>query len=1259
MLKRIPAALAIGLGMLFLLCLPTHANAQTVYGSIFGNVTDNTGAAIPNATITVTDASKGTSVTIQSNAAGEYQALSLIPDTYDITVTYQGFQTFSAKGIVVHADSQAKVDAQMTVGAQSQTIEVNANTIPVLKTESSDVSTTLTQSDVANLPVAGRNFTNLQLLLPGAQTLSWAHASDENPQGSSQIQVDGQAFGGVGFELDGTDNQDAILGIIVINPTLDSVSEVKIATQNFDAEFGKAVSSIVTSQTKSGTNSFHGSVFDYRTSNANLATDPYTQYPGSGAFPGGKKSLFGGSIGGPVLKDKLFFFADYQGQRQVAGVSATTTIPTALLANTCLGAPTTTGVAGCDFSQYANANGAGNGIVYEQPNATNGLTVPTAYPGNVVPIDQISPQWINTLKLLQPYSNKAVAPVGNGSIIGIGNNYNASGSGPFNNNAWDERVDYTLSEKIHIFERFSRFTDSLVGDQIFGSLGGNGIGYNNYGGVSSGANDSFAGGADIALSSTLLTDFRLGYYRYNIIDTKVDQTATPATTLLGIPGLNNNFPGTGGLPDFNVSAPGSAGNNFGDGLNVSRCNCPLTEREDQFQIVNNWTKIIKTHSIKLGADLRYARNLRVPSDANRTGILNFTDAPTSNPALSNSGGNGWATFALGQVPSFNRYVSTSTNAKEFQKRDFFYAQDTWRATPNLTLNLGLRYEIYFPESVNGTGNGALMQYNDGATDGYLRVAGVGGIKTNMNWNPAKWSFNPRIGVQYQLDPKTVVRSGYGRSFDIGVFGSLFGHVVTQNLPVLANQNISSNTNTGYAFCLGPDTPGCTAAGASSTSPAVAGGGPSNSNVFPTVPTNGLLAAPGFNVNIKARPNDVRLPTVDAWNLSVQRAVTPTLSVTVAYVGNKGTHTLSAGDGNNTQPDEAAIVLPAQYSVIGTPLHYDPKPNVVAGTPGAPYGIGVDGGTNSGTLLTRYYGGSLPACHDASYLTQAAIAGVTLPANGGCGYANNNISYYGNDQDSHFNALQVTLAKQYTKGLSGNIAYAWQKGIDFGNQYATWDKLASKGRNNDIREQQVTLYGTYELPFGRKGQFATNVPGWADQIIGGWQLSPVATWGSGLPFTLGYNECSSGVGGSNAPCYPNGRAGFLKTHLTGLDPIAHTRTFYQPVTTAANGICGGGSYQGFTCPGLDQIGNAGRNNKFGPGFFNTDLSLQKNFPIHESIVGQFRVDAFNAFNIVSAGNPGGNIESAGIINSGSGSSQFPGYAPGAQPRQLSFSLRVNF
>jgi outer membrane receptor protein involved in Fe transport len=1264
MIRRLRCFLAVSVTATLLALYPLTSHAQAVYGSIFGTVTDNTDAAIPGATITVTDEAKGTTVVVQSGASGDYSVGHLIPDLYDVKVSFQGFETFETKGIQVYADTSPKVDVKMTVGGSSTTVEVSADTVPVLKTDRADVATELTQQQVEDLPIAGRNYTNLQLLLPGAQQLAWAHAADENPQGSSQIQVDGQAFGGVAFQLDGTDNQDAILGIIVINPPLDAVSETKIATQNFDAEFGKAVSSVMTAQTKSGSNSFHGSAFDYRESNANLATNPYTQYPGSGPFPAGLRSQFGGSIGGPVLKDKLFFFGDYQGIRQKAGVSATSTIPTATLADTCLGkkAPNAAGgvTAGCDFSDYANAGGAGNGIVYQQPTAANGLKAPTAYPGNVVPISQISPEWLNVMKVMDQYSDAAITPVA-GTYTGVSNNYTASGNGPFNNDQWDERVDYTLSEKIHLFERFSRFTSTLDGSQLLGSLGGPGLGYNNYGGNSKGADDSLAAGLDYAINTTLLTDFRVGYYRYNVIDAKNDQNVAAATNL-GMVGLNTSDPSTGGLPDFNVYSPNvNGGNNFGDGLAVSRCNCPLTEKEDQFQIVNNWTKIIGTHSIKVGADLRYARNLRVPSDNNRTGILTFTNGPTSNPAMSNSGGLGWAAFALGQVPQIQRYVSSSTNAKEFQKRDFFYVQDTWRATQNLTLNLGLRYELYFPESVNGKGNGALMEYNDGTSNGYLNVAGYGSIGSNMNWNHSAFPFNPRIGVAYQLDPKTVIRSGYGRSFDIGVFGSMYGHVVTQNLPVLANQSISTTTATGYEFCLGPSDPNCTPA---SNQPATGGPAP---NVFPSVPASGLLPAPGFNVNIKARPNDLRMPTIDAWNLSIQRALTPTLTVTMAYVGNKGTHTLSAGDGNNTLPDEAGVFLPAQYSITGKTLHWDPSPASHEAVDGN--GIGVDGGTNSGTYLTRYYGGTLPACQTGAYLAAAAAAGVVLPANGGCGYGangtNGNISYYGNDQDSHFNALQVTLAKQYTKGLSLNVNYAWQKGIDFNGNFATWNRQAVEGRNNDIREQQVTIYGSYDLPFGRKGMFFSSVPGWANEVIGGWQLSPVITWASGEPFTLTFNECNASTGGTNAPCYPNGRASYLKTHLSSLNPITHEKTFFAPVVPSGHNLCDGGSYGGFTCPGLDQIGNAGRNDAFGPGFFNTDLSLQKNFPIWESLVGQFRVDAYNAFNIVSSGNPGGgggstaSIEAYGYINSGSGSNQFPGYAPGAQPRLLQFSVRFQF
>ncbi len=1195
------------------------ASAQSVYGSIFGTVTDKTGAAIPGATVTVKDVAKGTVVTVTSNASGDYSVPHLIPDTYDLKVTAKGFQAFVAQGISVLADTAPRIDPTLEIGAAATTVTVNADSQPMLKTDRADVSTIFDQQQVSSLPVGDQNFTNLQLLLPGAQVLGWSHAADENPQGSKQIQVNGQAFGGTAFELDGTDNQDPILGIIVINPALDAVTETKITTQNFDAELGKAVSAVVTAQTRSGTNNFHGSAYDFRTSNANLARDPFTQAPGS--IPSGLKNRMGASLGGPILKNKAFFFGNYEGQRQKVGTSATDTLPTNILTQTALGKMVGPGfdgqntTAGADFGEYEKQLGAA-GIIYDttQPyTGTDGKIHYMAFQDNVVPLSRLSQPALNLLTYLAPYTTN-IGLNSTGSVGGLDSNFHGNGTGIVNTDSWTERVDYTLNDKAHIFERFSRFTSTLTGKVAFGAAGGPGFGLGNFGGNAKGANDSLASGMDIAVNPKLLTDFRLGYYRYNVIDSKHDQSVQFANQL-GIPGINMGNYFTGGSPGFFIGyVPGGSSQPlYGDGLNINRCNCPLTEREDQFQIVNNWTKIIGNHSFKMGADLRYARNLRVPSDNDRAGLLNFSGGPTSDPAAETQGGLGFATYLLGDVTSFNRFVSTSTNAKEFQKRTFFYAQDTWRATHNLTVNLGLRYEIYFPEAVNAAGNGALMNLNDG----YLHVAGVGGIGTNMGWSysPSKM-FAPRIGVSYQLDDKTVIRAGYGRSFDIGVFGSIFGHVVTQNLPVLANQQISQATTIAPAFTLsqGPYAP----------TPV-------------SVPSNGLLPNPGSQVTTKARPNPLSYPTIDAWNLSVQRALTNNLTVTVAYVANKGTHTLGDGDSNNTNPNEPAINLPSSYSVNGQSLHWDPS--VPQNT------IASNGGTSTTNFLQRYYGGSLTACKDANYSTPEEPY-VTA---GMCGWTNG-INYYGDNQNTEFDALQVTLAQQMSHGLSWTANYQWASAFDTQSGYYTWDHTITHGRDSNTRLQQLTGYGSYDLPFGKGKQFGGGVNRMTDLLIGGYQLSTVLTYASGLPYSLGYNESNTNVPWS-APGWPSSNGGArMKTSLTGFQAGSGgtgTRRLYTKQTSNLLTDPGTGVFKN---PGLDNIGNVKRNTYFGPAFFNDDLAITKAFTIHENIVTKFRMDAFNAFNHINPGNPSGNIESDGVIS---------GQGAGGTPRQLEFSMRIQF
>jgi len=1201
-----------------LLALSPVAHGQAVYGSIFGTVTDSTGAVVPGAAITVTDVAKGTSTSEVSNGSGEFTADHLIPDIYDVKVTASGFQAFVQRGIQVYADASTKLQIALTTGATTETVEVSADAVPQLKTDRADVSTIFGSREIQDLPNAGRNFTGLQLLLPGAQELGWSHAASENPQGSKQIMVAGQAFAGVAYELDGTDNQDPILGIIVVNPNLDSLAETKITTQNYDAEFGKAVASVITAQTKSGSNKFHGSAFLYRISGANLAKDPFKYGPGRATLPPQLKSLFGGSIGGPILKDKLFFFGDYQGVRQKLGTGNIQTVPSSLLVESCLGKTVgPSGIPGCDFSEYAaNVTPAGTGIIYQ----ANG----TPYPGNVIPAAEVSTQAKNLFTLLEPYK-----PNTPGAFNGLKNNYSGSGTGILNSNQWDVRGDFTMNDKVHFFGRFSRFTDTLTGAVMFGPAGGAGFGLGGYGGTSKGANSSVALGTDIVVNPKLVTDIRLGYFRYNISTSKYDQNI-PLANQLGIPGLNLGTNFTNGAPGFNLAEVGSSTGNapsnpqnqgpqYGSGLNINRCNCPLAQHEDQYQIVNNWTKVLGNHSLKIGADLRYARNLRVPSDNNRTGILSFSNQPTSKPSNANLptpipvGGLGFATFVQGKVTDFLRYVSTTTNAKEFQKRTFFYAQDTWRATPTLTVNYGLRYEFYFPETINAAGNGALLDVRTG----YLNVAGVGGVASNMNWGRQNNAWAPRVGIAYQVHPTTVIRAGYGRSFDIGVFGSIFGHAATQNLPVLSNQQITTTSGPlGSTFTLdtGPPLP------------------------TPTpVPSNGLLPNPGAAVNSRARPNSLRLPTLDAWNASVQEALTPSLSLTIAYVGNKGTHTLYDGSGNTTNPNEAAINLPAQYSITGNALHFDPSVSSstmygVLALNGQPIpGISPTGGTNNTTYLQRYYGGKLPACADPNYHVSDPLI-----ATGQCGWTNG-IQYYSNDADTHYHSLQVSLAKQMTHGLSLNANYAWQKATSWASGFATWDKSAVKGNDGFVRRQQIIMYGLYELPFGRNKPIGGDVSGVVNQFIGGWQLSPVLNFSSGLPFTLTLGGCG-GLIPSSAPCYLNGNASRFQKNITGA-PFTSLRYFDQATQATI-----------FTTPGINQIGTLGRNSLWGPHFFNMDLAVQKTFPIHEVASIQFRMDAFNLFNYINFGSPSGGD---GTISGG------PGVDNTANPRQLQFSLRVQF
>jgi outer membrane receptor protein involved in Fe transport len=985
----------------------SDAAAQAVSGSISGIVKDASGAVVPGATITVTSLERKTVDTAVSNESGFYIKDRLLPGTYEVKAELTGFKTAVVPRVNVSVDTQTPVDFALQLGEVSEQIEVTGGS-PLLKTDRADVSTNFDSKQITDLPVLDRNFTKFILLTPGTQQLQWQHAASENPQGSTQTMVNGQHFSGTGYQLDGTENRDPILGIIVINPTLESIGETKITSQNYDAEFGQATAGVVSVQTKSGRNEFFGSVFEFHLDDRFQARNPFTQFqpdPVTGkVLPKTDKDQFGGSIGGPILENRMFFFGDYQGTRSTVGGSRLLTVPTAAARNG-------------DLSAY--------GVNIFDP-ATGLPANRTQFAGNVIPPNRLSPQAQRILALI-PLPN---AP---GRDNGTRDNFTSSGSEEFEENSFNVRIDGRISDGMNSFGRYSVGDFFRDGPTAFGAGGGQEL--VSLGGVSDVKNHSLALGLDHAISSSLLADFRFGWFKYKVNVLPFDFGTTPASDA-GIPGLNVDTTFSSGL--FAGFVEGDRGFNFGSGLGVNRCNCPLDQDEKQWQVVGNLTKVMGNHNLKVGLDIRRANNLRVPSDAHRSGELSFSQNRTIGPA---GGGLGLATFLLGDVTRLRRYVSPNTDAREQQWRTAYYAQDTWRTNEKLTLNYGLRLDIINPQTVNEAGNGGFL---DLAT-GEIRVAGVGGIgldgdiKNRLNWAP-------RVGATYQIDSKTVIRGGYGRSYDLGVFGSLFGHSVTQNLPVLSVQELNAPENFERVFTLasGPPPP-----------------------VFPAVPSNGRFRLPD-GVFARALPEKQRPPTVDAFNVIVQRQLSDTMSFEIGYVGNRGRNVF-AGDGpaiNVNQP-----------TLVG-------YPNV------------------SQNNRRPFFSGGV-----ANDLGLGGAFGWTQGIDFFCNCANNS-----------YDSLQTKFNKRFADGYSLKVNYTLQRQVQESGDYFYYDVEMNKGPADWDRKHNFVLSIVAELPIGRGRRYLSTLSPVVEAIIGGWQVNANHIIQSGLPFSVNYADAGADrdTGGNNRP-----------------------------------------------------------------------------------------------------------------------------------------------
>ena len=857
-----------------LLLLCSSGLTQAVSGKITGHVNDPSGATVPNAAVIVTDLDRGIKYETVSNETGNYEQSHLLAGRYQVRISAPGFAPFESS-VDVHVDSSTEVNATLSVG-QTDTVVTVTDEVPLLKVDRADVSTILTTNELESLPILDRNLTRAVFTTAGTQMNDWQHASSENPQGGVQFSANGQQFTANGFLLDGTENNSSGLGIAVINPNIDALEEFKVTTGNYDAEFGSVAGALLQATTKSGTNQWHGSLFEYlRNSGLGIAADRF----GAGVLPL-HWNQFGGSIGGPIAKNRLFAFFDYQGTRRHTGAPVITTVPTAAERSgnlqaqlgdyICSDGSTSPSPCATPYTVTTTESAivpAQVGMIFDpttgNPDGTNRKAISSGGQVNVLPS---VPSSIASLLNNLPGPNT-------GNPGDIANNYIGTGIDAFSNDQEDVRIDDAISQRSHLFGRYTISDFSKHAPGAFGDLaGGPALTGSAFAGTSSARNQSIALGYTYTLNPSLIADFRFGFYRYRIRTQPNGVGTTPATNA-GIPGLNLGTTETSGMPAFYVN--GNGGFTFGYALAINQCNCPLKETENHFQLVNNWTKTWRNHTFAWGVDFRRLQQQRIPSDNHRAGEITFNNSVTGSVDVDNltantvgaSTGAGLAAFLLGQPNAFVRYFTgAGYHAGLRQTRLFLFAQDSWRATPKLTVNYGVRYENYLPQHAASPGGAGSFD----PTTGEGLAAGIGSVPSNMGVKAYNLGFAPRLGMAYQLRPNTVVRAGYGLSFTPSGLGAVFGQSPEYDPPITIPQQLSPSNSYFPVFNLlqGPPLP------------------PS-----PNVGTNGRFPLPStlqvyyfFNP-----PSSYRIPEVEFWNLTVQHEFSPTLSLEAAYVGNVGRH----------------------------------------------------------------------------------------------------------------------------------------------------------------------------------------------------------------------------------------------------------------------------------------------------------------------------------------------------------------------------------
>jgi hypothetical protein len=1226
-------------GVLFviLLLLPVTLFSQAYFGTVSGEITDPTGAVVPGAKVLLTDQSKGFVFNAKTDSSGRYLFPSIPPGVYTVSVEMEGFQKEVRTGIRVDVTENATANLRLKVASATQSVEVSEQA-QQLNTEDAVTGQVVNRKFINDLPLVDRYVLDFVSLGPGITNMSDQNSvgdtgtnfvSNGSRGASADILMDGASI--TNFEPNGG------ITYVTYTPSAEAVEEFKVEQTNFSAEYGFSGASVVNMITRSGGNSFHGSAYDFI---RNQLTDANNWFANAAdqPLPPVHRNNFGGTIGGPIIKNKLFFFFDYDGTRQSYMNTYQAGVPTA--------AERTGDFGGLCAANGGTFNGSGQCSVaagqiwdpysgtYQAPaNGTAG-----AYRSTFIPFNNLAtytspgnpnlngtPYQLSQVpgNLIDPVALKMMSlfPMPNYGGNGIYDNWIATGATVNPNNQFDIKIDYRINEKNLLSVRYSQDTNSATPYNCFKNFTDPcGSGPN------SGSSHLFAVDDTQTFSPTLILTSTFGFTRgATLIDAYNSSLNSNPLGALGFP----SYLGTNGF----LGVPAIAINDYYSASYTSIGQDPYgnyRQGQDTGQLTELLTKLHGNHELKFGFEGRIHQQNYIQTNA-PLGIFSFNALGSSQcpiPDITQCGGDSMASFMMGQISTGSPYGSTYEIQFEPATQSFQYAgyvQDNWKVKPRLTLNLGLRYDVntprterynrmnwFNPDAVSPI-NGGTITYPDPITGNTVTRPLLGGEvfaspSERTNWVTDWTNIQPRIGFSFQYDPKTVLRGGYGIYYDqtrsgangLLSYGSQGFNQYSNLVPTYQNDGATPYLHLSNPF--------------------------PNGLQLPTGNSLGLLNDVGYGAIGPIRDSFyARTPSEQSWSLGMQRQLANNLILTVDYIGKKGTHLYYQGLNTlDILPIQVEKYTPAQMNAL---VSYVPNPFA--------------------SILTGPY-------YSNSSLTSPTVQGyqLALPYPQFTGVTTDEPPV----ANSIYNALQITLEKHYSNGLQIAASYTFSKSIDDSSIYdgnVSWLANTTSGiygpqdPNRPELDRSLSTFDipqlfklnyTYDLPIGRGRPWLNDMPRPLELLIGGWKTAGVWVIHDGFPLAYIMEN-----GGNPIPTY-----GQQRPNITG--PIERTgggdgnwvnNYFADPSV--------------FQAPAPYTLGDAARTigSVRSPFFFSANLSVSKQFELstkHEGMNLELRLEAENAFNHPVFGTPDTTVgdPTFGQIN-----------YTAVGPRQCQLALKFNF